>query len=458
MNSITKGKNHSAEIRRTMHLATPVIIGQLAVFSMNFVDTVMAGRLPEKEIALAALGIGGAVWSSMLMFVLGTLMVVQPSVAQLDGAQMKSEAASQTRQALWIALVLGVPFWGLCYFSEPLLTWFRIDPVIVPQAASYLRAVSWGAPGLSLVFLLRFFSEGTGNTWPTMFYGVAGALLNIPLNYVMMFGKLGFPALGTVGCGYATSIVIWLQFLLLALYIAMHRHYQPFALMSHLEKPDWQKIWSLLKVGLPIAVAIFVEGSLFVGAALLIGRLGPVPAASHLIAINFSALMFMIPIGLSSAVSIRVGNAIGRKDLEAARYAGLIGILIILGFQTVSFTGMLLFPELIVSIYTDDPVVAPLAVSLLFYAAIFQYPDGLQMVAAGTLRGYKDTRMPMLYMVISFWIVGMTLGYNLTFGQGMGPAGMWVGMIAGLTVAAGLMLLRFNHTSKKFIREAEQTF
>jgi len=458
MNSITKGKNHLAEIRRTMHLATPVIIGQLAVFSMNFVDTVMAGRLPEKEIALAALGIGGAVWSSMLMFVLGTLMVVQPSVAQLDGAQMKSEAASQTRQALWIALVLGVPFFLLCYFSEPLLTWFRIDPVIVPQAASYLRAVSWGAPGLSLVFLLRFFSEGTGNTWPTMFYGVAGALLNIPLNYVMMFGKLGFPALGTVGCGYATSIVIWLQFLLLVLYIAMHRHYRPFALMSHLEKPDWRKIWSLLKVGLPIAVSIFVEGSLFVGAALLIGRLGPVPAASHLIAINFSALMFMIPIGLSSAVSIRVGNAIGRKDMEAARYAGLIGILIIMGFQTVSFTGMLVFPELIVGIYTDDPVVAPLAVSLLFYAAIFQYPDGLQMVAAGTLRGYKDTRMPMLYMVISFWIVGMTLGYNLTFGQGMGPAGMWIGMIAGLTVAAGLMLLRFNHTSKKFIHEAEQTF
>ena len=458
MDSITKGKNHSAEIRRTMQLATPVIIGQLAVFSMNFVDTVMAGRLPDREIALAALGIGGAVWSSMLMFVLGTLMVVQPSVAQLDGAQMKSEAASQTRQALWIALVLGVPFWGLCYFSEPLLTWFRIDPLIVPQAAGYLRAVSWGAPGLSLVFLLRFFSEGTGNTWPTMFYGVAGALLNIPLNYVMMFGKLGFPALGTVGCGYATSIVIWLQFLLLALYIGMHRHYQPFALMSHLEKPDWQKIWSLLKVGLPIAVAIFVEGSLFVGAALLIGRLGPAPAASHLIAINFSALMFMIPIGLSSAVSIRVGNAIGRKDMEAARYAGLIGVVIILGFQTVSFTAMLLFPELIVRIYTNDPVVAPLAVSLLFYAAIFQYPDGLQMVAAGTLRGYKDTRMPMLYMVISFWIVGMTLGYNLTFGQEMGPAGMWIGMIAGLTVAAGLMLLRFNHTSKKFIREAGQAF
>ena len=169
MDSITKHKNHPAEIRRTMHLATPVIIGQVAVFSMNFIDTLMAGRLPDKEIALAALGIGGAVWSSMLMFVLGTLMVVQPSVAQLDGAQMKSEAASQTRQAFWIAVALGIPFWFVCYFSEPLLTLFRIDPVIIPNAVGYLRAVSWGAPGLCLVFLLRFFSEGTGNTKPTMF-------------------------------------------------------------------------------------------------------------------------------------------------------------------------------------------------------------------------------------------------------------------------------------------------
>jgi len=159
MSSITKGKNHLAEIRRTLHLALPVIIGQLAVFSMNFVDTVMSGRLPNREIALAALGIGGAVWSSMLMFVLGTLMVVQPSVAQLDGASKRREAAAQTRQALWIAVTLAVPYFLLCYFSEPLLAAFRIDPAIVPTASAYLRAMSWGAPGLCLVFLLRFFSE-----------------------------------------------------------------------------------------------------------------------------------------------------------------------------------------------------------------------------------------------------------------------------------------------------------
>jgi MATE family multidrug resistance protein len=362
---------------------------------------------------------------------------------------MHSEAAYQTRQAFWIALGLGVPYWLLCHYSEPLLVAFRIDPVIVPHAAGYLRAVSWGAPGLCLVLLLRYFSEGTGNTRPTMFYGVVGALLNIPLNYVLMFGKFGFPALGTVGCGYATSIVIWLQFVFLLAYVAVHRHYRPFSLLSRLDRPDPQAILGLLKVGLPIAVAIAVEGSLFVGAALLIGRLGPVPAAAHLIAINFSALVFMIPIGLASAISIRVGNALGRGDPGAARYAGYIGLVIVLGFQTVSATAMLLAPELIVRIYTSDVVVGSLAVSLLFYAAIFQYPDGVQMVMAGALRGYKDTRAPMLYTMIAFWIVGMTLGYSLTFRYGMGPAGMWVGMIAGLTVAAALMLRRFRRTARQ---------
>jgi len=432
-------------------LAAPVMIGQIAVFSMNFVDTVMSGRLPNKEVALAGLGIGGAVWSAMLMLTLGLLMAVQPSVAQLDGAGRQAEAGAYTRQAFWVAVALSVPFWAICYFSEPLLTGFKIDPAIVPTAAGYLRVLSWGAPGICLIFLLRFFSEGTGHTRPTMIYGILGALLNIPFNYVLMFGKLGFPALGTVGCAIASVLVIWISLLMLVVYLSWHGHFKPFDLFSRLDAPDWKQISDHLKVGLPIGVAIFVEGSLFVGAALLIGRLGPVPAASHLIAINFSALAFMIPVGLSSAVSIRVGNAIGRGEPEAARYAGLIGIAIVLGFQSISASVMLLFPELIVSIYTNDPLVAPLAVSLLFYAAIFQYSDGIQICAAGALRGYKDTRAPMVYTIISFWIIGMTLGYYLTFNAAMGPAGMWIGMIAGLSVAAVLMLGRFQRSSYRLI-------
>ena len=428
-----------------------MIIGQLAVFSMNFVDTVMSGRLPNKEIALAALGIGGAFWSAFLMFTLGMLMAVQPGVAQLDGAGRYKDAGAYVRQAFWVAVALAVPYWAVCYYAEQLLSWFRIHPDIVPAAAGYLRALSWGAPGICLIFLLRYFSEGTGHTKPTMVYGVLGALLNIPLNYVLMFGKLGFPALGTVGCGIASAIVIWISVLMLLAYLLWHRHFKPFALFSRFDAPDWRQIFEHLRVSFPIAVSIFVEGSLFVGAALLIGRLGPVPAASHLVAINFSAMAFMIPVGLSSAISIRVGNAIGRADPGAARYAGIIGITIVLGFQTISASTMFLFPELIVSMYTDDPLVVPLAVSLLFYAAIFQYSDGIQICAAGALRGYKDTQAPMVYTIISFWIIGMTLGYYLTFNAGMGPAGMWIGMIAGLSIAAVLMLARFQRSSLRLI-------
>jgi MATE family multidrug resistance protein len=452
-NHITGGKNHWAEIKRTLHLAAPVMIGQLAVFSMNFVDTVMSGRLPNKDVALAGLGIGGAVWSSQLMFILGVLMAVQPSVAQLDGAGRRAEAGAFTRQGLWIALAFAVPFFSICYFSRPLLEAVGIDPLIVPTAAGYLRAMAFGAPALSLTFLLRYFSEGSGHTRLTMMYGVLGALLNIPLNYILMFGKLGFPALGTVGCGIASAIVMWASFLMLLGYIRFHRHFKEFDLFARLDAPDWKQILNHLKIGLPIAVAIFVEGSLFVGAALLIGRLGPVPAASHLIAINFSALVFMIPIGLASAIAIRVGNAIGRGEPGAARYAGIIGIVIVLFFQTISASMMFFFPEVIVRIYTDDEIVGQLAVGLLFYAAIFQYSDGIQMCAAGALRGYKDTRAPMVYTVIAFWLVGMTLGYTLTFNAEMGPAGMWIGMIAGLSVAAVLMLNRFNRSSLRLMAE-----
>ncbi len=451
MTSINKQKNHLAEIRRTLHLAAPVIIGQLAVFSMSFVDTVMSGRLPNREVALAGLGIGGAVWSALLMFTLGILVAVQPSVAQLDGAGRPKEAGAYTRQAFWVAAAIAIPYWAFCFYAEPFLVWFRIDPTIIPVAASYLRALSWGAPGICLTFLLRYFSEGTGHTWPTMMYGVLGALLNIPLNYILMFGKLGFPALGTVGCGIASTIVIWFSVLLLLVYILKHKHFKPFALFSRLEAPDWKQISEHLRVGFPIAVSIFVEGSLFVGAALLIGRLGPIPAASHLVAINFSALAFMIPVGMSSAISIRIGNAIGRADPESARYAGLIGIGIVLVFQTISASAMFLLPDLIVSMYTADPRVAPLAVSLLFYAGLFQYPDGIQICAAGALRGYKDTLVPMIYTIIAFWLVGMTLGYYLTFNQQWGPAGMWVGMIAGLSTAAVLMLVRFHRLSRRRI-------
>ena len=448
MSSITKQHNHLAEIRRTLQLAIPVVLGQVFVFSMNFVDTVMAGRLPESQLALAGLGMGGALWSALMVFTIGLLMAVQPSVAQLDGAGRHPEAAAVTRQAYWIAALTALPFWAACYFSAPILGLARVDPTIIPVAAGYLRAMSWGAPAICFVFLLRFFSEGSGHTRPTMLYGAVGALLNIPLNYALMFGKFGLPALGTVGCGYATAIVIWLQLLMLIAYIHSHQHFRSFELFSHIAMPRWVEMKELLKLGLPIAVAISLESGMFVAAALLIGQLGPLPAAAHLIAINFSALVFMVPLAMGSAVTVRVGNAVGRGDLAAARYAGLIGLFIVVVGQCCNMILMLVFPQFIVGLYTTDAAVAALAVSLLFYAAVFQLPDGLQICATSALRGLKDTRVPMFYNLLAYWFIGLTLGYYLTFNAQMGPAGMWIGMIAGLTVGGSLMVARFLYITR----------
>ncbi len=441
------------EVRRTLQLAAPVMIGLVAGFAMNFIDTVMAGRLPEKEVALAALATGGALWSAGLMVVIGTLMAVQPAVAQLDGAGRHAEAGATTRQGLWLALALGLPFFLLVYHGGKLLHLLDVDPAIIPVATGYLQALAPGAPLMCLVMLQRFFSEGSGHTRPTMYIGLGGAALNIPLNWVLMYGHLGFPALGATGCGYATALVIGLQAVFLAAYLRRHRHFRPFALFSRWDGPDLAELRSLLAVGLPIAGTLFVEGSLFVAASLLIGRLGPMPTASHLVAINFSALAFMIPLGLGSAVTTRVGNALGRNDPEGARHAGWVGAGIVLATQSLSATVMLVFPMAIVSIYTGDPEIAVLAVSLLSLAAIFQLPDGIQICMAGILRGYKDTLVPMWVNVVSYWFVGLSLGYWLTFSRGLGPAGMWWGMIAGLSVGAVLLTARFSWRSRRAIRD-----
>jgi MATE family multidrug resistance protein len=450
-------KNHPAEILRTLQLAVPVVIGMVASFSMNFVDTLMAGRLPDKEIALAGIATGGAIWSAVVMFVLGLLMALQPVVAQLDGSGNRSEGGAVVRQGMWIALGSAIPFVLVLLSGGVTLQWMAIDADIIPTSVEYMDALSFGAPAICLLLMLRFFSEGSGFTKPTMYMGLLGILLNVPLNYILMFGKLGLPVLGAKGCGYATSIVIWAQLAMMFCYVRWHSHFREYGLFKRWDWPQWASISKLLKIGLPIGTGIFVEGSLFIGAALLIARLGALPASAHLIAINFSALMFMVPLGLASAVTTRVGNALGRGEPEAARYAGMIGLLIVLFTQTMSAAAMLLVPEFIVRIYTSDAAITAIAVSLLFYSAIFQYADGIQICAAGALRGLKDTMVPMFINIFSYLLIGLSVGYYLTFNKDMGPAGMWIGMITGLSFGAVLLLGRFLIKSRNLIRAGNIT-
>lgn len=440
------GSGLGYEIRRTLLLAGPLIIGQLTSFGMNFVDTVMAGRLGRVD--LGAIAIGSSVWAAGLLFVLGVLMSVSPAVSQLDGAGRRQQAGEMTRQALWIALAISILLALVARNAGWVMAGLEVEPSVAALALGYLKAMSWGAPALTLMLVLRFFSEGTGHTRPTMYIGVLGILFNVPLNYILMFGKLGFEPMGAVGCGWATALVFWLQFIAMALYIRFRGQYASFELYREVSRPNMREITGLLRVGLPIGVTIFFEGSLFVSAALLIGTLGALPIAAHQVAINFASMAFMVPLGMAGAITVRVGNAIGRGDPHGARVAGLVGIGLAAGFAMVSASVMFFLPEWIARMYTSEREVIELASGLLVLAAIFQLSDGLQVASAGALRGYKDTRRPMIYSVLSYWAIGLSLGYWLTFERQWGAAGMWVGMIAGLSVAAFLLGGRFLRLSR----------
>lgn len=443
------GSGMGYEISRTLLLAGPLIVGQVTSYGMNFVDTAMAGRLGRVD--LGAIAIGSSIWAAGFLFMLGILMAVSPAVSQLDGAGRRIQAGEMTRQALWIALgvssimVLGVRNAGW------IMSALQVEPSVAELALGYLAAMTWGAPALALMFVLRFFSEGAGYTRPTMYVGVLGIAFNVPLNYIFMFGKFGFEPMGAVGCGWATALVFWLQFIALAVYIRYRSYYAAFELFGRLSRPNLREIGGLMRVGLPIGITIFFEGSLFVSAALLIGTLGALPIAAHQIAINFAGMAFMVPLGLAGAITVRVGNAIGRGDEVGARTAGLVGIGISTVFAAFSASLMFMFPEWIARIYTNEREVIEFAAGLLMLAAIFQLSDCLQVASAGALRGYKDTRWPMIYSVFSYWAIGLSIGYWLTFEREWGAPGMWVGLIAGLSVAAVLLGGRFHRLSRDFI-------
>jgi MATE family multidrug resistance protein len=412
------GSGIGYEVRRTLLLAGPLIVGQVSSFGMNFVDTIMAGRLGKVD--LGAIAIGSSVWAAGLMFALGVLMSVSPAVSQLDGAGRRHQAGELTRQALWIALGVSVLMFAVARNADWVMGLLEVDTAVAPVALGYLDAMSWGAPGLALMLVLRFFSEGAGYTRP-----------------------VGFEPMGAVGCGWATAIIFWIQAIVLAVHIYRRPRYAPFALFERFSAPSRREIGGLLRVGVPIGVTIFFEASLFVSTALLIGTLGALPIAAHQVAINFASMAFMVPLGMAGAITVRVGNALGRGDPEGARRAGFVGVVLAVGFGLLSAVVMWLFPEWIARIYTAERDVIEMAAGLLLFAAVFQVSDCLQVSAAGALRGLKDTRIPMIYSVLSYWAVGLSIGIWLTFREGWGAPGMWVGLIAGLSTAAMLLGVRF---------------
>lgn len=434
-------EHRNADLRAIARLGGPLLANNLAITGMTFADTVMAGRLGAVQ--LAGLAVGAAYWQLFIFVTLGILMAVSPSIAHANGANDRGAVIRYLRQAWWLAMAIAVVHvCGLLQVSW-VLPAIGIAPEILPTAVGYVHAIAMGMPGAAAFFSLRYASEGLGRTKPIMYIGLSALVLNVFGNWVFMYGKLGMPEMGAAGCGVATAVAFWFMFF--AMFVHMHRHrvYRAFDFFARIDRPHLPTIWELVRIGAPIAGSILAEGGLFVAAALIMGSMGAITAGAHQIALNYASFMFMVPLAISSATTIHVGHTLGRGDRTRARNVGLLGIGLCAGVMFVSALGIALFNDAIAALYTSDPPVRELAATLLLMAALFQLSDGVQVGAAGALRGHKDTAIPLVLCVISYWVVGFSLAYYLGLVRQGGPIYVWLGLIVGLSVSAVLLVTRF---------------
>lgn len=401
-----------AELKELLTLAAPIMIAQLATTAMGFVDAVMAGRASPHD--LAAVALGNSIWIPMFLLMTGTLLATTAKVAQRYGAGDQPGTGPLVRQALWLALLIG-PLSGavLWWLSEPILGLMKVRPELIGPSLLYLKGIALGFPAAALYHVLRCYTNGLGRTRPSMVLGIGGLLLNIPINYALIYGHFGMPKMGGPGCGWATGSVMWFMFLGMLFWVNKASIYRASQLFSRWEWPDRATIGPLVAVGLPIGIAVFAESSIFSVIALLIGGLDENVVAGHQIALNFSALVFMIPYSLGMAVTVRVGHNLGAGLPRDARFAAGVGMAAALGYACVSASLMLLLREQIAAMYSPDPAVIAIAASLIVFSALFQFSDALQVTAAGALRGYQDTRVTMIMTLFAYWGIGLPVGYSL---------------------------------------------
>ncbi len=434
------------EVRLNARLAGPIVLAQVAQVAMGFTDTVMAGRLGPLD--LGAIAVGVNLWILPYLFCVGLLMAVSSMTSHYFGAARFGAIRDLMEQVGRTVLILSVLAVGSIWLMAHGLFLLHLDDDITRVAAAYVKAVSFGIPAIVGYLALRFLSEGIGYTKPMMVIQLIALLANVLANWVFMFGKLGAPAMGAEGAGWATALVMWLQLFLLLGYILRHKRYR-FIWITPAESREWRKTREMLRVGAPIAVSLVAEVGMFAAVALLMGKLGVTEVAAHQVALNVAAMAFMIPLGISSATTVRVGHALGEGRTWLVRFRGLVGIGFAAACMTLTASVLFLFPQEIVAVYTNDPQVRDLAVKLLLMAAIFQLSDGIQISANGALRGMKDTFYPMMITLVVYWLWGLPLSWYLGFSRQIGPQGLWMGLVAGLTLSAIWLVWRFLRLTRR---------
>jgi multidrug resistance protein, MATE family len=441
-----------AESRAFLHLAVPLAMAQLAQYLVGFIDTVMMGHLSTP--ILAAGGLAATTFQMMLAVVSGFVMSVGVLAAEAFGAGKKDRVEHLARQGIWLSLLLALPFTLLLWQMTPILRSLQQTDAVIELAHQYFSWISLGIfPALGFAMLRGYFSAFALANVVTVVV-VIGTLCNIACNYVLGFGKLGAPNMGLAGIGLGSALSFWLMFGLFLTYILRHPQLSRYRFWQQWQRLDLGILRQLMAVGVPIAVTLTLELGMFAAIGYMAGALGTEPLAAHQIAFQTMALIFMVPLGMSFAVTTRVGLWLGQGDRTAARQAGYVAIALAVIFLFFGAIALMQFRYPVIGLFIDlkdpqnEPVIT-LAMNLLIVTAVAQMIDGVQRVAMSALYGLQDTRVPMLLSAIAFWGIGLTSGYLLCFWAGWGAVGLWIGEYIGIAVGGVIFVWRFHRLTQQ---------
>ncbi|MFP3889055.1 MATE family efflux transporter [uncultured Ralstonia sp.] len=442
------------DVRRIAALAWPVLIGQLAVIAFGVLDTAMSGRASAAD--LAAIGLGGSIYVTVYISLMGVLQALSPIAAQLYGAQRHGEIGEEVRQAAWLGLALAVLGMVILWFPAPLLRLADASPELTDKATAYLRYEALALPAALGFRIYSALNNALSRPVMVTVLQLGGLALKFPLNALFLYGGLGLPAMGGPGCALASMIISWVWCIAGVLVLTRNPAYRPFRLFTRFSPPNPARLWALLRLGVPMGLTYLIEITSFTLMAIFIARMGTVVLAGHQIAANLGAVAYMVPLSLSIATSTLVAQSIGARDRLAARRMAWNGIKFAAACAVIVAAAVLLLRHDLARLYTRDATVLAIAVPLLPFIAAYQMFDALQVMAAFILRAYKIALIPTVIYALSLWGVGLGGGYLLGFGHLgefaaalRGAAGFWAANAMSLAVAGTLLVRYFNGISRE---------
>lgn len=441
-------KNKSINMTKVI---MPILITQVALYMITFFDILMTGRYDTQH--LAGVTIGSSFWVPVYTGLAGILMALTPIIAQLAGARKKEDIRPSVQQGLYVSIVLSaIVFLVIQFAVAPILEAMPLEQQVRVVASDYLKGMSLGLLPLFGYSVLRSFFDGLGQTRVSMAIILLAAPINVTLNYMLIYGHFGFPELGGAGAGYASALTYWLIFFIACATAWKWKPFVEFNLFIQWGKISFKKWKEILFIGVPIGISIFVEISIFSAVTLLMANYSTAIISAHQIALNFTSLLYMIPLSISMGVTILVGQEIGAGRYKDAKQYGYLSVGLAVLFSFISIVILLLFREQIASLYTTDIDIVKLSMHFFLYAALFQLSDAIQAPVQGALRGYKDVNITFVMAIVSYWVIGLPVGYAMATYTNLGPYGYWVGLITGLTIGAITLTIRLRYIqNKKYI-------